>query len=113
MADVYKVLGQQAPGATTATVLYTVPATTQTVISTLSICNLAALDATFRIIIQKSGEQSSIASKQYFAYDTKVFKNDTTSITVGMTLATGDRIQVYGSTNTLSFQAFGSEMSTA
>lgn len=112
MADVYKVLGQQAPAATTATVLYTVPANTQAVISTLSICNLAAADATFRIIVQKAAEQSSIASKQYFAYDTKVFKNDTTSITVGMTLATGDRIQVYGSTNTLSFQAFGSEMST-
>ena len=113
MADVYKVLGQQAPAATTATVLYTVPASTQAVISTLSICNRDAADATFRIIIQKAAEQSSIASKQYFAYDTKVFKNDTTSITVGMTLATGDRIQVYASTTTLSFQAFGSEMSTA
>ena len=112
MADVYKVLGQSSPAATTATVLYTVPASKQAVISTLSICNQASLDATFRIIIQKSAEQSSIASKQYFAYDTKVFKNDTTSITVGMTLATGDRIQIYGSTNNLSFQAFGSEMST-
>ena len=112
MADVYKVLGQQAPAATTATVLYTVPANTQAVISTLSICNRDVADATFRIIVQKAAEQSSIASKQYFAYDTKVFKNDTTSITVGMTLATGDRIQVYGSSATITFQAFGSEMST-
>jgi hypothetical protein len=113
MADVYKVLGQQAPAATTATVLYTVPATTQTVISTISICNRSVSDSTFRIIIQKAAEQTSILSKQYFAYDTKVFKNDTTSITVGITLAAGDRIQVYGLIESLTFQAFGSEMSTA
>lgn len=112
MADVYKVLGQSSPAATTDTVLYTVPASTQAVISTLSICNRAPSDATFRVIIQKAAEQTSILSKQYFAYDTKVFKNDTTSITVGMTLATGDRIQVYALTEYLSFQAFGSEMST-
>lgn len=112
MADAYKVLGQQAPAATTASVLYTVPANTQAVISTLSICNRDDADATFRVIVQKAAEQTSLLAKQYFAYDTKVFKNDTTSITVGMTLATGDRIQVYGSTATLTFQAFGSEMST-
>ena len=113
MADVYKVLGQSSPAATTATVLYTVPANKQTVISTLSICNRASSDATFRVIVQKAAEQSSILDKQYFAYDTKVFKNDTTSITVGMTLATGDRIQVYGLTDYVTFQAFGSEMSIA
>jgi hypothetical protein len=112
MADTYKILGQSNPDATTATVLYTVPANKQAVISTVSICNRAAADTTFRIILQKAAEQTSIVSKQYFAYDTKVFKNDTTSVTVGITLATGDRIQVYSLSGSVAFQAFGSEMST-
>ena len=113
MADAYKVLGQVNPYAETETVLYTVPTNKHTVISTISVCNMAASDANFRIIVQKASEQSSILGKQYFAYDTKVFKNDTTSITVGMTLATGDRVQVYGSSANIAFQAFGSESSTA
>ena len=111
MADVYKVLGQVNPSAETATTLYTVPSNTQSVISTISVCNTASSDTTFRIIIQKTGDQSSISLKQYFAYDTKLFKNDTTSITVGITLAAGDRVQVRSLSNTVSFQAFGSEMS--
>ena len=112
MADVYKVLGQQAPAATTATVLYTVPANKQTVVSTLAVCNRSDTAATFRLIVQPAADVASIGNKQYLAYDTVVAKNDTTFITVGLTLATGDRIQVYGSTNALTFQAFGSEMST-
>ena len=39
MAATYKVLGQSAPSATTATALYTVPASTSTIVSTLT--NLA------------------------------------------------------------------------
>ena len=112
MADTYKVLGQSNPYAETETVLYTVPANKQAVISTISVCNTAASDTTFRVIIQKASEQTSVLSKQYFAYDTKVFKNDTTSITAGITLATGDRVQVYSLSGTVAFQAFGSEMST-
>ena len=112
MADTYKILGQENPDAATATVLYTVPANKQAVISTLSICNRTAADTTFRIILQRSADQASILPKQYFAYDTKVFKNDTTSVTVGMTLATGDRIQVSSLSGDVTFQAFGSEMST-
>jgi hypothetical protein len=113
MADTYKVLGQANPVSETATVLYTVPASKQAVISTISVCNMATSDTNFRVIIQKAADQSSILAKQYFAYDTKLFKNDTTSITVGITLAAGDRVQVYTeSDNNVTFQAFGSEMST-
>jgi len=38
----YKVLGQSNPAATTATTLYTVPAGTQAVVSTIAVCNQAA-----------------------------------------------------------------------
>lgn len=109
MAEFLKILGQAAPAATTATTLYTVPASRQTVVSTIAICNRSSTADIFRIVIQAAAEQASISNKQYIAYDTVVAKNDTTFITVGMTLAAGDRIQVYAGTTTLSFTAFGSE----
>ena len=110
MASTYKVLGQVNPAATTATALYTVPSSTSSVISSISIANLAATAATFRLIVQKSGETSSITDKQYIGYDITVGGSDTTIITVGLTLATGDVVKVYASTATVAFQAFGSEI---
>jgi hypothetical protein len=41
MPTTYKVLGQSAPAAVTATTLYTVPSATQTVVSTIVIANTA------------------------------------------------------------------------
>ena len=44
------------------------------------------------------------------AYDITVSGSDSTALTLGITLATTDIITVYGSTATLSFTAFGSEI---
>jgi len=109
MATVYKVLGQSNPSATTATSLYTVPASTSTVVSSISICNQDGTDATFRISIRPAGAVQTAA--MYLGYDITVGGYDSTIITVGLTLATTDVITVYASTATLSFQAFGSEIS--
>ena len=46
MAITYKVLAQSAPSATTNTDVYTVGATKQTIISTVTICNRSASAAT-------------------------------------------------------------------
>ena len=109
MATVYKVLGQSNPSATTATSLYTVPASTSAVVSSISVANLTATAATFRIAVRPAGE--TLANKHYIGYDITVGASDSTVITVGLTLATTDVITVYASTATLSFQAFGSEIS--
>lgn len=109
MANVYKVLGQSNPAATTATTLYTVPAATSAVCSTLTICNQAASTATFRIAIRPAG--AALAAQQYIAYDTTIAANDILTLTIGMSLATTDVITVYASTSTLSFNLFGSEIS--
>ena len=108
MATTYKVLGQSAPSATTATTLYTVPSSTQTVVSTISVANRSAAEVDFRIAIRPAGE--SLASKHYIAYDAKVAGNDTTFITVGATLGATDVITVYAATADLTFNAFGSEI---
>lgn len=108
MTTTYKVLGQTNPSQTTNTMLYTVPASTSAVCSTLVICNQSTAAATFRIAVRPAGE--ALASKHYIAYDVSIGANDSTTLTLGMTLATTDVITVYASTTTLSFNLFGSEI---
>jgi glucose-6-phosphate dehydrogenase assembly protein OpcA len=109
MPTVYKVLGQSNPAATTNTTLYTVPASTSAVVSTITICNQASSAATYRIAIRPAG--ASIASQHYIVYGATVAASDTTALTLGVTLATTDVITVFASTATLSFNAYGSEIS--
>ena len=109
MATTYKVLGQSNPSATTATTLYTVPASTEAVVSTLVICNQTSSSATFRISVRPAGASQTAA--MYLAYDVVVGGSDSTALTLGITLATTDVITIYTSAATLSFAAFGSEIS--
>jgi len=109
MATAYKVLGQEAPSATTATSLYTVPASTETVISTIFVCNRGSTAATYRISIRPNG--ATQANEHYIAYDALLLANDSIAITVGCTLDAADVVTVYASTANLSFNAFGSEIS--
>jgi hypothetical protein len=108
MATVYKVLGQSNPSATTPATLYTVPASTSTVVSTITVANLAGSAATFRISVRPAGATQTNA--MYIAYDVTVGATDTTTLTLGLTLATTDVITVYASTANLAFNAYGSEI---
>jgi glucose-6-phosphate dehydrogenase assembly protein OpcA len=108
MASTYKVLGQQNPAATTATTLYTVPASTSTVVSTLTVCNQAAVSATFRIAVRPAG--ATLANQHYIAYGTSINPNDMLTMTLGITLAATDVVTVYASTATMSFGLFGTEI---
>ena len=109
MATAYKVLGQVNPSATTASTLYTVPAATQTVVSTISVCNQAGTAATFRIAVRPAG--ATLSAEHYIVYGATVPASDSTFFTIGVTLAATDVITVYGSSATLSFNAYGSEIS--
>jgi hypothetical protein len=109
MATTYKVLGQVNPSATTATTLYTVGAGKSAVVSTIAVCNQAATSATFRIAIRAAG--ATLSAEDYIAYDSAITANNSTFITIGVTLAATDVITVYASSATVSFNAFGSEIS--
>lgn len=109
MPTTYKVLAQSAPSATTATDIYTVPSSTQTVISTIVIANRAATDATYRIAVRPNG--ATLANQHYVAYDVTVGASDSTNLTIGITMDAADVLTVYASTANLSFNAFGSELS--
>ena len=110
MPTTYKVLGQSAPAATTNTDLYTVPAATSAVISTLVVANRVGTSATYRIAIRPAG--AAIANQHYIAYDVAVAAADSTTLTLGITLAATDIITVYASTANLSFSVFGSEITS-
>jgi hypothetical protein len=108
MANVYKVLGQSAPAATTDTALYTVPSATEAVISTIVIANRAATAGSFRLAVRPDG--ASIANQHYLAYDVPIGANDSTTLTLGITVDAADVITVRASSADMSFNVFGSEI---
>jgi glucose-6-phosphate dehydrogenase assembly protein OpcA len=109
MANVYKILGQSSPSATTETTLYTVPSAKSAVASSISICNRGSGQTTFRVSISQGG--SATANKDYLYYDVILAGNDTFIATIGITLATTDVVRVYSGNTSLSFQLFGTEIS--
>jgi len=108
MATAYKILGQVATAATTETTLYTCPALTQTVVSSLVVTNRGATSATYRISVSNNG--SATATKDYLIYDTTLNPNAVVALTLGITVDAADVIRVYASTANLSFNAYGSEI---
>ena len=109
MANAYKVLAQSAPSAATATDVYTVPAATETVISTVIIANRAASAGTFRLSVRPNGGTQTNA--MYCAYDVLVAANDSTTLTLGLTLDATDVLTLYCSSADMSVNVFGTEIS--
>lgn len=108
MALTYKVLGQSNPAITTANTLYTVPANTSSIISTLAICNQSNTATTFRVALRPAG--ATLATQHYLNFDTALPANDTITATLGITMATTDVLTVYAGSANVSFSAFGSEI---
>jgi len=108
LATVYKVLGQSAPTGTTNVDLYTVPAATSTVVSTLNIANLTGTDATFSVYVRVAGAAASSANT--LDKNVTLAANSIFSATQGLTLGAADVLTVSTATaDALSFQLFGSE----
>jgi glucose-6-phosphate dehydrogenase assembly protein OpcA len=109
VSQAHKVLGQSNPAATTLTTLYAVPASTQAVCSTITICNTASSATTYRIAVRPAG--ASIVTSQYLAYDATLPGNDTATLTLGVTLAATDVVSVYAGSADVAFHAYGVEIS--
>jgi hypothetical protein len=108
MTTTYKVLGQAVTTANTLGTVYTVPASTSTVCSTISICNTTTGNANVRVAIQPGN--AAIALKHYIVYDSQLVNNDTLFLTVGATLATTDVISAYANIANVSVNVYGSEI---
>jgi N-acetylglucosamine kinase-like BadF-type ATPase len=109
MPTVYKVLGQSAPSAASATTLYTVPSATDTIVSTINVANTSANQDTIRIAIRPAG--ASLATQHYIAYGVPLASGAVLTLTIGATLDATDVITVYSTNGTSSFSVFGSEIS--
>jgi hypothetical protein len=110
MPTSYKILGQAAPADTSNANLYTVPAATESVTSTIAIANTTASSATARVFVRADG--AAAATSNAIIYDSSVPGNSTITLTLGITLNATDVITVRSSTaNALTFHAFGNEIS--
>lgn len=107
MPTTYKVLGQ-VQGTTAVSNVYTVPAATQTVVSTIVIANRSSSNTNFRIAVQPAG--AALTNTHYIAYDSVVAGNDSIALSLGLTLGNTDVISVNASSNVLTFSVFGSEI---
>jgi hypothetical protein len=105
----YKVLGVSAPADTNNANLYTAPAGTEAVVSTLAISNVTGSAVAARVFIRVGGAAAAIGNA--LVYDTPIAANSTTALSLGITLAATDIITVRSATGAaLSFFAFGSEI---
>ena len=110
MAINYKILGQVHPAGTTDTDLYTCPASTQAIVSTLTITNVTGSPVNARVWARING--AAIAHVNAIIFDAPIAGNTTVAFTLGLTVDAADIITVRSATgNTLTFQLFGSEIS--
>ena len=105
----YKILGQSCPSSTANVTLYTVPTNTNTIISTLSICNLSINNKTYNVAAIPAGE--TIARKHMLASNGAVAAYDSIALTIGMTLGANDTIVIASQdANNIAFTIFGTEI---
>lgn len=110
MSKNYKVLGQSAPAGTVSTELYVVPAATTSIISTLAYVNrdVSGITAAFRVAVVPAGQV--LGNKHYIEYEKLVETRGSGKITIGVSLASGDKIYVQSDTGNVSFSLFGVEI---
>ena len=109
MATSYKTLGQVDLTTTSLTDLVTVGSGKEVIISTVIIANRTATATTFRLAIRVDGD--AISNQHYIAYDVPVAANDSTTLTLGITLQATDVVTVSaGTADRLSVNAFGAEV---
>lgn len=99
---------QGTSGISTYDTLYTTPSSTSAVISSILVCNTASASATYRIAIMNSA--GTPAAADWLVYGSSVAGNDTTCLTLGITLSQSQYIRVSSSANTVTFSAYVSEI---
>lgn len=109
MSNSYSILGQVDLTNTTLTDVYTVPSATESVISTVILANRTATATTFRIALRPDG--NAISNQHYIAYDVPLAANDSTTLTLGLTLDAADVVSVQaGDANAISVNISGTEI---
>jgi hypothetical protein len=108
MAYSYKVLGQAIPAFQSNVDLYTVPAGTSAIISTVNVCNQTLSNVTFRLSVRPAGVTGT--SKHFIVYDSPIPAQDTIALSLGMSLGNTDVITAFSYQGNVSFAVFGTEI---
>lgn len=101
-------MAQSNPSAATLTDAYTVAASTQVVLSSITIANRSATATSFRLSIAANGAADN--NNQYLYYDVSILGNETFVATIGATMDAADVVRVYATLATLTFTLFGVEI---
>jgi len=105
MATTTKALARAAASLTTTTVLYTVPASTTTVVSNIAVTNTAGSAGTFTLAMGPSAGQIALHTTTAIAANTTVY------IDLKQVLATTNTITGGASATTINFHISGVEIS--
>jgi len=111
MPNTYKRLGAINPSANTQTNVYVIPAATEAVISTITICNQSSVNASYSLALMPSSIFSSPAGAAHFLVrGATVPAADTIILTIGLTGNAGSVLAANTSNANISFAAFGTEI---
>lgn len=112
MAQTYKRLGAINPSANTQTNVYVVPAATEAVVSTITICNQTSSNASYSLMLMTASEFNAAAPVATFLVrGATVPAADSIILTIGLTANAGSILAANTSNGSISFAAFGSEIS--
>jgi hypothetical protein len=109
MAKTYKRLGATTVVANTDTGLYTVPASTETVVSEITICNIGSTQRTYRVAIV-DGAIGDVANEDYKVYDADIGANESLLLNPGWSMEAAATILVRASHAEVVFSCSGIEL---
>ena len=111
MPNAYKRLGAINPSANTQTNVYVVPAATSAVISTITVCNQSASNASYSLMLMNSSEfNASAPGATFLVRGATVPAADSIVLTMGLTANAGMVLAANASISSISFGAFGTEI---
>jgi len=113
MPNTYKILGQVNPTANTQSNVYVVPAATEAVVNSIMIANLGTSNVSYSLIVIPSNEFANPASngKSFLIRGSTMPGSDTATLTLSLTLPAGAFVAANTNSGSLSFSAFGVEIS--
>ena len=90
--------------------LYTVPGSTSTIVSTLFVCNGGTISSTFSIWHVQNGGVNDVTQIDRLYKDVVIQGSDTFATTSGISMEAGDSLVVYGASTNINFIAEGIEI---
>ena len=113
MPQSFKKLGAVVPTANTQTNVYVVPASTEAVLSTITICNQTAVNTSYSLMYFYKDEfatAENTPSRCFLVRGAVVPAADTIVLTMGLTANADSIISCNATGSDISFSAFGSEI---